>query len=217
MKLLFIVLLFAATGCSTPKSGNVTVTQRPPATESRDLVERTRFPETVAVYHVARHADPGHPLLMHEAHAVYRVEGKAAWDLRAPLGLFALPYENRMLTNVAHRAPHVSDAVIAELNQQRAITRTVTEQAASLNGALNDFQAALSNTKFLSEQNRLLHEQLTRAESRLDELEAAQRVRLQPLDWENAEPATTNDLPMDSHSPADGSTVVSTAEPDRKH
>lgn len=215
MKILFIALLLATAGCTAPKPGTVTVTPRPPVIRSEDLVERVRFPEMVAVYHVARHADPEHPLLMHEAHAVYRVEGKAAWDLRSPPGLFALPVNYGTLTNVAYQTPHISDAVIAELNQQRMMTRTVTEQAESLNGLLQDFATALSNTRFLSEQNKRLHEQLMQTEIRLDELETVQRNQLQSPAWNGEESPTNKNLPSDAPPSVDGPALIPTAERDQ--
>lgn len=168
MKTPLFALLILAAGCSSPK-----VTVMPlPAPVSPNLAERERYPELVMAYHVARYIDPNHPLLMHEAHAVYRVEGQAAWNLHPQAGSFTLPNNLGVLTNTAFVPPPANDAVIAELNRQKAVTRTVTQQAESLNGSLREFAAALTNTRNLVEQNHALRAQLTRAEHRLDVLEA---------------------------------------------
>jgi hypothetical protein len=177
MKTSFFALLFLAVGCSAPKSGKVTVMPRPAAVVSQDLTERVRYPEIVMDYHVARYVDPNHPMLLHESHTVYRVEGQATWNLHSPSGCFVLPSGAGALPNPAFAPPQVNDAVIAELNQQRTITRGVAQQAESLNGSLREFATAISNTRNLVEQNRTLREQLTRTERRLDALEAGLNKR----------------------------------------
>jgi hypothetical protein len=177
MKIPFLALLVLAAGCSTPQPGRVTVMPQPDAVVSQDLSERTRYPEIVMGYHVARYVDPNQPLLLHESHTVYRVEGQAAWNLHSPPGSFVLPPTARSLVNTAFAPPPMNDAIAAELNQQRTVTRTVTQEAQSLNGSLHEFATALSSTRNLIEQNRLLREQLARAEQRLDAVETELKKR----------------------------------------
>ena len=170
MRTVSFILLVLVAGCSSPKSGRVVVTPRPAVVIPDDLTERVRNPEIVKAYHVSRYAEPSR-MLMHEAHTVYRIEGQAAWNLHSPPGCFVLPSGAVALTNVAFAPPAVNDEVLAELNQQRAMTRAVTQQAESLNGSLRDFTAALANTRAFSEQNKTLREQLARTEKRIETLE----------------------------------------------
>src|SRR5439155_16862792 len=109
-------------------------------------------------------------------HTIYRVEAQAVWNLHYPPGSFGLPSSTGALTDTAFSPRPTNDAIVVELNQQRALTRAVTQQAEILNSSLRDFSAALANTRTLAEQNRALHEQLTKAEHRLDSLEREQQV-----------------------------------------
>jgi hypothetical protein len=43
-----------------------------------------REPETVKVYEVNRYVDAGDPRIMHERHAVYRLEEQPTWVTRPP-------------------------------------------------------------------------------------------------------------------------------------
>jgi hypothetical protein len=171
MKALPILILVLVAGCSSPKPGKITVTPRKTVAVPDDLTERVRYPELVKAYHVGRYTEPSR-LLMHEAHTVYRVEAQATWNLHSPPGCFVLPSGAAALTNAAFTPPPVNDEVVAELNQQRAMTRAVTQQAELLNGSLRDFTAALANTRTLADQNKALREQLSRTELRIEALEA---------------------------------------------
>ena len=172
MKTFPFAFLLLVAGCSTHRFEKVTVSPRPAAIVSDNLTERVRYPEIVMDYHIARYVDPNHPLLMHEAHMVYRVEGFPAWNLHSPSGDFVLPGSLFAPTNAASAPPLVNEAVIAELNQQHTITRTMRQQTESLNSSLHDFANALSGTRNLVEQNKTLREELSKANSRLDALEA---------------------------------------------
>lgn len=168
MKTFPLALLLLVAGCST---GRVTVSPRPLAEANDDLRARVRYPEVVAGYHVGRYVDPNHPLVMHEAHTVYRVEGLPAWNLHSPGGNFILPASLIAPTNAAFASPPINDAIIAELNQQRLITHAIRQQAESLNGSIRDFATALANTRNLTEQNKALRDELSKTSRRLDALE----------------------------------------------
>jgi len=178
MRTLPIALVLLVTGCSTHRLGTVTVTSRPAAVNSNDsdnsddLTARVRYPEIVMDYHVARYVDPNNPLLLHEAHTLYRVEGLAAWNLHSASGDFVLPGNLASPTNAVFVPPPIDDAVIAQLNQQHAITRTLFQQAETLKVSLHDFATALTDSRNLVEQNRALHGELAKLNTRLDALEA---------------------------------------------
>lgn len=184
--LAFVLLIFAA-GCSSFRPGKVIVAPTRAVVMPDDLTERVRHPELVKAYYVSRYAEPNRPL-MHEAHTVYRVESQATWNLHSPPGCFVLPSGVAALTNAAFAPPAVNDAVVAELNQQRAVTRAVTQQAESLNGSLREFTTALANTRMLAEQNKALREQLSNTEKRIEALEAAMKKQASeapPVESEN--------------------------------
>src|SRR5437016_14371258 len=49
-------------------------------------VGNVRTPELVKVYGVNRYVDPADPRMMHERHAVYRLEEQPNWVVRTPSG-----------------------------------------------------------------------------------------------------------------------------------
>lgn len=169
-----------AVGCSAPRPGRVAVAPRIDPVVPDKLTERVRYPELVKGYHVGRYVDPSHRLLLHDAHTVYRVESQAQWNLHPPPGCFVLPSSVGTLTNAAHAPTAMNDAIVVELNQQRAITRAVTQQAQSLNLSIQEFGVVLSTNRTLVEQNRLLREQLSRIEQRLGATEAQLKNRPTP-------------------------------------
>jgi len=179
MKTLSLVLLVLVAGCSCPKPAKVVVAPKKPVAFPDDLAERVRYRELVKPYHVSRYVEPSR-LLMHEAHTIYRVEAQATWNLRSPSGCFVLPSSAAALTNAAFAPPVLNDAVAAELNQQRAMTRAVTTQAESLSGSLREFTAALANTRILAEQNKALRERLAETERRLEALESKKQASQSP-------------------------------------
>jgi hypothetical protein len=185
MRTFSFILLVLVAGCSSPKPRKVLIAPKQPLVVPDDLTERVRYPHLVKGYHVSRYVEPSH-LLMHEAHTVYRVESQATWNLQSAPGCFVLPSGTASLTNAAFAPRAVNDAVIAELNQQRAMTRAVTQQAESLNGSLRDFTAALANTRTVAEQNKTLREQLSKTEKRIEALEAEVKKQAgQPLPSES--------------------------------
>jgi hypothetical protein len=170
MRTLTLILVALVAGCSSPKPGRIVVAPRPAVVVPDDLTERVRYPELVKAYHISRYAEPNN-VVMHETHTVYRLEGQATWNLHSPPGCFVLPSGVAALRNAAFTPPAVNDSVLAELNQQRAMTRAVTQEAESLESSLRDFTAAIANTRTLAEQNKVLREQLTKTERRLQALE----------------------------------------------
>ncbi len=176
----FFAFLLLAAGCSTQQPGRVAVVPRPNPVAHDNPTDRVRYPELVKGYYVGRYVDPHHRLLLHEAHTVYRIESQAQWNFHPLPGCFVLPSGVGTLTNAAFAPAAVNDAVVAELNQQRAITLAVTQQAQSLSHSIQQFGAALSTNRIMVEQNRLLHDQLSRIEQRLGATETQLKQRPTP-------------------------------------
>jgi hypothetical protein len=77
------------------------------------------------------------------------------------------------------QSPSVSanDAVVAEVNKQRAATHAFTEQTTTLNQRLNELGEAVAQTKEVAQQNLALKRDVTSLREQLDTLEAQLRGR----------------------------------------
>lgn len=130
-------------------------------------LESVRRPEAVGDYRFGRYVDPGDRLVMHEAHPIYRVEKTAGWNLR-PDGTSE---PQRFLASAAAASTAPDDAVVAEINKQKAATKAFTEQAATLNQRLSGLTEAVVQTKQMAEQQLLQQRDIAALKSRLNAVE----------------------------------------------
>lgn len=168
MKRLILILpivLLAACASRTPKK-IVIVPAIVPSRPVQDL-DNVRRAEDVSEYRFGRYVDPGSRLLMHEAHPVYRIERNAAWNLRSD----ASSKSRRTTANAPVAATPPDDAVVAEINKQKAATKAFTEQTATLNQRLAGLAESLAQTKQLAEQQLLQQRDITVLKSRLNAVE----------------------------------------------
>jgi hypothetical protein len=185
MKLFHIIPLLFLTACSTTPRLTLRPQPSPPMENTA-----VRYPEVVRAYHVGRYIDPNDDLVMHEQHAVYRVEDNTRWNLHPGLAdgnLLAPPPRD-----AAFAPAPVNDAILAEVNSQRLATTQIMLQSQTLSAALVQFQAALSQAKTNVQETAILRASLNEMKQRLAALEAAQG---QPPSL-----STTND-PADPLSP----------------
>lgn len=179
-QLLFIpVLLLAACASRTPNTKVAT-----PAPSGRQVSsDGLRTGEQLREYRLGRYVDARDPLVMHEGHPLYRIETCARWDLQ-PNNSTALPRRQSVQTASAS----ANDAVVAEVNKQRAATRTFTEQTAALNQRLGELGAAVGQTQEIAKQNIELKREV-----------AALRTQLESLDTKlrTPKPATASPSPED--------------------
>lgn len=177
MKFWLYLPLIVLAGCGTPKRSVVVVEPRPDAGASVEWATSVRHPETVKLYSVGRRIDPADESRMYEAHPFFRIENPAHWNLHPSpsVGVGAAPITIRSLPNPATASAVMTDETIAELNRQKEITRTVMQQAGTLNNTLQGLASALAVTRSLAEQNQVLRAQLTNALQRLDVLEQQPR------------------------------------------
>src|ERR1700720_312819 len=138
-QLLLIPVVFLA-ACASRAPRRVAVAPAPAGQPVASDGLRTN--EQLREYRLGRYVDARDPFVMHEGHPLYRVETSARWDLRPNNGA-ALPRRNTI------QQPSVSanDAVVAEVNKQRAATRVFTEQTAALNQRLGELSQAAGKTK----------------------------------------------------------------------
>ena len=167
--LLIPFLLLAACASRAPKKTTV-VAVAPPSRAANAAVLRTG--EQVREYRFGRYVDPSDPLVMHEGHPVYRVETTAGWDLRPGNGRPPAPRPSAAQASVS-----ANDAVVAEVNKQRAATRAFTEQTARLNERLREMAQATAQTQELAKQNLSLKRDVTTLRERLDSMESQLRER----------------------------------------
>jgi hypothetical protein len=168
--LLAFAFVFAACSSHPPKTIPVASTAAP---LSRSVIDPSgiRLAEQIREYRFGRYVDSGDPLVMHDAHPIYRVEQTAAWNLR--------PASNAQSSRsgAAPPSPAASqrDAELAELNKQRAATRAFTEQAAALNQRLAELTKAVAETQEVAKQNVLLKQEMESIRERLDTLQQQSR------------------------------------------
>lgn len=165
LALILPIALLAACASKTPKK----IVIVPAVVPSRPVseLESVRRPEQVGEYRFGRYVDPGNRLVMHEAHPLYRVEKTAAWNLR-PDGTRE---SMRALANAPVVSTSADDAVIAEINKQKAATKAFTEQAATLNQRLSGLTEAVTQTRQMAEQQLLQQRDIAALKKRLNAVE----------------------------------------------
>ncbi len=116
MKQLLLIPVFLLAACASrpPKPHAVA-----PVPVGRTVTsDGLRTGEQLKEYRLGRYVDARDPLMMHEGHPIYRLETTARWDLR-PKNAASL----RRGDVVQSATVSANDAVIAEVNKQRAATR----------------------------------------------------------------------------------------------
>jgi hypothetical protein len=158
------IIFLAACASRTPKKIVVVPAFAPSSSVDEASVRR---PEEVRQYRFGRYVDPGNRQVMHEAHPVYRIEKTADWNLR-PDGASQGP---RAIPNPNGAAASPDDAVVAEINKQKAATKAFTEQAATLNQRLSGLTEAVVQTRQMAEQQLLQQRDIASLKSRLNAVE----------------------------------------------
>ena len=164
--LLLIPITFLAACASHSPKANSTASAAVPVGKPVSS-DSLRTGEQLKEYRLGRYADPRDPLAMHEAHQMYRVESAAQWDLRPQTQVTIPPRKASTAPN-----PSTNDAVVAEVNKQRAATRGFTEQAATLNQKLTELSKAVSQTEEISKENLSLRKDVADLREHLDALDA---------------------------------------------
>jgi hypothetical protein len=167
MKMFYLIPLLFLSACSTAPKFTLRPQQPPPATDNSAV----RYPEVLHAYHIGRYADPNDDLIMHEQHVVYRVEENTRWNFHpGPVdgNLPAAPSRD-----AAFAPAPVNDAILAEVNSQKAATTQIMVQARNLTAALSQFQTALSQTKTNIQETLILRASVNDMKQRLDALESA--------------------------------------------
>ncbi len=169
MKQLLLISIAFLTACASHSTKNPAISRAIPVGHSVSA-DGLRVPDELKEYRFGRYVDARDPLAMHEGHPIYRVETSAHWDLQ-PNNKSASPRGDIVHTTSVSN----NDAVVAEVNKQRAATRAFTEQTATLNQRLNELGQAVSETKDVAQQNLSLKRDVAALREQLDMLEAQLR------------------------------------------
>lgn len=174
MKQLLLLALLLLTACATNAPKRITAlpavpTGRPVSSDGLRTADQLRQ------YRLGRYVDARDPLVMHEGHPVYRLETSARWDLRANNGT-SMPRRDVIPSQNAS----ANDAVVAEVNKQRAATRTFTEQTAALNQKLSELGEAVGQTHEIAKQNVELKRDVAALRQQLNALDTKLRDRKAP-------------------------------------
>jgi hypothetical protein len=185
MKSLLLIPLLMLAGCASRSQKRTASIQAALPSRAVNATE-LRTGEQLREYRFGRYVDPGDSRVMHEGHPIYRVEASAGWNLR-PSGERPLP------KRALNLAPSTSenDAVVAEVNKQRAATRAFTEQTTTLNQRLGELATAAAQTQDVAKQNLALRRDVAALRERLDSIDT--RLRERPRSPADQPPPRTED------------------------
>jgi hypothetical protein len=158
--LALIPLVFVASCASRPQ-----LVFRPAPPDAVEPVEAVRYSEVVRAYYIGRFVDPNHPETMHEQHPVYRIESTARWNLHP--GSAGTANLLNPPPDAAFAPPPSSDAVIAEMNQQREVTARVMSEAVRLSRSYEELQNIFSQMKTVARNSALLGARVATTEQRV--------------------------------------------------
>jgi hypothetical protein len=182
MKTYYLIPLLFLSACSTAPRLALHPQQSPPMDNAA-----VRYPEAVRAYHVGRYVDPNDDLVMHEQHAIYRVEENTRWNFHPG------PPDGNMPASpprdAAFAPAPVNDAILAEVNSQRLATAQIMMQARTLSSALSQFQTALQQTKTNFQETARLRVTVNDMQKRLDAIAAAQEQSPAPAISTTNEPS----------------------------
>ena len=189
MKMFYLIPLLFLSACSTAPKLALRPQQPSPATDNSAV----RYPEIINAYHIGRYVDPNDNLMMHEQHAIYRVEENTRWNFHpGAAGDGVLQFASSR--DAAFSPLPINDAVLAEVNAQKMATVQIMLEARTLSAALAQFQTALQQTKTNLQETARLRVAVNDMQKRLDTLAAAPEQSPTPAI------STTNE-PPDSLNP----------------
>jgi hypothetical protein len=177
-RLIILIPLFLLSACATKKPVLVQMPRSVPGNvlPSHGL-ESIRYSENIKAYPIGRYVEPNNPLVMHEAHTVYRVETTPKWNLH-PNATVAIPTGPVVqVIDPARQPSPLTPEVVAEVSKQRAATQTVIEQGNRMNQALNQLSQSVTASRQIAEDTAQIKAEVTTTKKRLEALEEQFRKR----------------------------------------
>jgi hypothetical protein len=175
--------------CQHPPRFQV-ITVPAPTVLPTDQGQSVWFPDQIAPYSVGRYVDPRDHNVVHEAHTIYRREQTSRPNLSPPEALVFPPVASRSASNVTVM---LRDALSAELNQQRAASRALIEQAQALDKYVRQLNAQTQDFREALQESARVRAQLQAISNRLEILEGQLRAS-PPLS--SGPPAFGNSFPV---------------------
>ena len=171
-RIYFFIPLILLSACASHKPVMVQMPRAVPGTIlATDNMESVRYGENLKMYSFGRYVDPNDGLVMHEAHAVYRVETTAKWNLHPSVPVTVPSGPVVGLIDPAHKDSPTTSEVVAEVGRQKAATLALMEQGQRMNQSLAQLSKTLAATTQVSVENIRLKNEMSTAEKRLDALE----------------------------------------------
>lgn len=171
-RIFFFIPLIFLSACASQKA---VVVQMPPVMPATMLASKAvpsvRYGENIKAYWIGRYVDPNDPLVMHEAHTIYRVETTARWNLHpnAPPDVPSGPVVG--IVDRAWKPSPLTPEIAAEVSRQKAATQAVLEEGRRMNHVLAQFSRALSATAQIAGENARIQSEVSVTQERLDLLE----------------------------------------------
>ena len=170
LRLIAILSTVLITGCcSAPTYRFVTI---PASVLPAQRTEAVWFPDQVAPYSIGRYVDPRDPSVIHEAHTLYRREQSSRPNLTPPEILVMPPFASTPANNATTL---LRDALTAELNQQRASSQALIEQAKSLANSVRQLNTQSQEFRDALQESARVQAQLREVNIRLQVLESQLR------------------------------------------
>ena len=189
---LILIPLVCLSACATKRPVRVQMPRSVPGTViPSEGTESVRYGENMKTYPVGRYIDPNNGLVMHEAHAVYRVETTAKWNLHANAPVRVLGGPVLGIVDPARRDAPMTAEVVAEVQRQKAATQALLDQGARISQALSQLSQSASGTKHLGDETSRLREEVSLTRRRLEALE--EQFRKQQSESVVPAPKGTND------------------------
>lgn len=126
------------------------------------------LPDQVVPYAVGRSVDPRNRDIVHEAHTIFRREQTSRPNLAPPVAL-VLPTPGNPVAQDATML--LRDALTAELNEQRAASKTLIRQAESVSDLLRNLDARTKEFRDVVQEAARLRTQLQSLSNRLTTVE----------------------------------------------
>ena len=133
-------------------------------------------PDWVVAYSVGRTVDPLDPNLMHEAHTVYRREETSHPNLAPPFAMASPSVAPAASPSVTNINVLLRDALTAEVNQQRAASQALIEEARALDERLRELNRRSQDFRNSFEDTTRLRAQLQAVTNRLAVIESQLRT-----------------------------------------
>ena len=167
------VALLVLTGCVSNPAPRIVCLPVAPGLLPPEHREAVWFPDQIAPYTIGRYVDPRDPHVLHEAHTIYRREQTSRPNLTPSPVLVFPPVAAAPAINVTAM---LRDALTAEVNQQRATSQAIIEQARNLDQHLRRLNAQTQEFRVALQESHRLREQLTAVTNRLEVIEGQLRT-----------------------------------------